>query len=136
MSGTTANGWPYVTPDDHPKEFSAASQALAQKLENDLGGDSGWSGAGIVFGNGFTAYTSASWASPEYRRIGDIVYVRGAVQRGTPWAAGDVPLNIPAPFRPSARWLGQGVDISPNGDCALTGSGTGAVGFSLCYPLG
>ena len=33
MSGTTANGWPYVTPDDHPKEFPAASQALAQKLD-------------------------------------------------------------------------------------------------------
>lgn len=33
MSGTTAGGWPYVTPDDHPKEFPAHSQALAQKLD-------------------------------------------------------------------------------------------------------
>lgn len=33
MSGTTTHGWPYVTPDDHPKEYPAASQQLAEKLE-------------------------------------------------------------------------------------------------------
>lgn len=33
MPGSTAHGWPYVTPDDHPVEFPAHSQALATKLE-------------------------------------------------------------------------------------------------------
>lgn len=33
MSGTTTSGWPYVTPDDHPYQYPAASQALANKLE-------------------------------------------------------------------------------------------------------
>jgi len=33
MGGTTTNGWPYVTPDDHPFEFPAASQTLANKLD-------------------------------------------------------------------------------------------------------
>lgn len=31
--GLTPNGWPYVTPDDHPKEYPAVSQQLAEKLE-------------------------------------------------------------------------------------------------------
>jgi hypothetical protein len=34
MGGTTTHGWPYVTPDDHPFEYPAASQALANKLES------------------------------------------------------------------------------------------------------
>jgi hypothetical protein len=34
MSGSTVHGFPYVTPDDHPKEFPASSQALANKLES------------------------------------------------------------------------------------------------------
>jgi hypothetical protein len=33
MGGTTADGWPYVTPDDHPKEFPAHSQGLANGLQ-------------------------------------------------------------------------------------------------------
>lgn len=31
--GVTPSGWPYVTPDDHPKEYPAHSQQLAEKLE-------------------------------------------------------------------------------------------------------
>jgi hypothetical protein len=34
MGGTTISGWPYITPDDHPKEFPAHSQALANMLES------------------------------------------------------------------------------------------------------
>jgi hypothetical protein len=33
MGGTTTGGIPYVTPDDHPKEYPAASQALAAKID-------------------------------------------------------------------------------------------------------
>lgn len=33
MSGTTPKGWPYVTPDDHPKEYPSLSQTLAEKLD-------------------------------------------------------------------------------------------------------
>jgi hypothetical protein len=40
MGGLTANSWPYVTPDDHPKEYPAASQALANKLESLVGAGS------------------------------------------------------------------------------------------------
>lgn len=32
MSGSTAGGIPYVTPDDHPKEYPTASQQLAELL--------------------------------------------------------------------------------------------------------
>lgn len=59
MSGTTANGWPYVTPDDHPKEFPAASQALAQKLDTFYkSGRADWQGTGwqaVTFPAPFTA---------------------------------------------------------------------------------
>jgi len=34
MGGVTPHGVPYVTPDDHPAEFPAHSQALANALEN------------------------------------------------------------------------------------------------------
>lgn len=31
--GVTAHGWPYVQPDDHPLQYPAVSQSLAEKLE-------------------------------------------------------------------------------------------------------
>lgn len=34
---TTANGWPYVVPADHPLEYPALSQQLANLLESRLG---------------------------------------------------------------------------------------------------
>lgn len=36
MGGTTAAGIPYVTPDDHPKEYPAVSQQLAETLSQGL----------------------------------------------------------------------------------------------------
>jgi hypothetical protein len=49
----TANGWPYVTPTDHPKDFPASSQALATKLEADVRGfkTGYWSGSADGSGN-------------------------------------------------------------------------------------
>lgn len=35
---TTANGWPYVEPADHPLEYPAVSQQLANKLESKVTG--------------------------------------------------------------------------------------------------
>ena len=36
MSGATAGGWPYVTPEDHPLEFPTLSQQLATKLQAEI----------------------------------------------------------------------------------------------------
>ena len=33
MGGTTTHGYPYVSPTDHPKEYPAASQALANAID-------------------------------------------------------------------------------------------------------
>lgn len=69
MSGTTAHGWPYVTPDDHPVEFPAASQALANKLESTPRVQSGFflndqtlvtAGTGVQFTISYPAPFSAS----------------------------------------------------------------------------
>jgi hypothetical protein len=60
MGGTTANGWPYVTPTDKPKEFPAASQALANKLQARLGAQAFQSGGGATDVNGNLVITFAT----------------------------------------------------------------------------
>jgi len=72
MGGTTTNGYPYVTPDDHPQVYPAASQQLAETIETKLGRGiqkgtitpaSGW----IDFGQ--------SWAGLWCTRVGDVVTI-------------------------------------------------------------
>lgn len=60
---TTPNGWPYVLPADHPLEFPALSQALADKLDHDLGAADVWTAWTPAVTNG-----TASAADCRYRR--------------------------------------------------------------------
>ena len=56
MSGATAGGWPYVTPDDHPLEYPAWSQQFAEIAEAKVG--TAWAlalgGASFSLPNGVT----------------------------------------------------------------------------------
>lgn len=56
-----------------------------------------------AFSNNWTNYDApaAGFAQPEYRRVGDIVYLRGSIKRstGTP-SGGETILTVPAGFRP------------------------------------
>lgn len=106
MSGTTSGGWPYVTPDDHPKEYPSASQGLANKLESVLGGlkiyrlngvkigdivagsttvegaidltPAGFTATPVVLVTGGTPFNTATWAFSTRGKSATGVTVRGA----------------------------------------------------------
>lgn len=57
MPANTPGGWPYVLPEDHPLEFPAHSQALANKLQTDativiaaMTPATGWADFGTSYG--------------------------------------------------------------------------------------
>lgn len=67
MPNLTAGGYPYVLPDEHPLEYPAVSQQLAQKLESDLSwfpfGQFGSSGTATTVGPTSVVLASAGSAS-------------------------------------------------------------------------
>jgi hypothetical protein len=54
---TTASGYPYVVPADHPKEYPAASQALANLLQTRFAGLKVQAGTGLTAANGKVTIT-------------------------------------------------------------------------------
>lgn len=67
MSGTTTDGWPYVTPDDHPKEYPAASQQLAEKLSTAQSG--GFVNGLVTNGSGAVSVPHQLNRTPEYALV-------------------------------------------------------------------
>lgn len=88
--------------------------------------DTGWVGCSL--GYGISRY-STSQAPVQVRRIGQTVYLRGAVTNTTSWATHDSIITIPEGFRPdflnvfvcqgssSNRFL---LEVNSNGVCAAT----------------
>ena len=90
MTGTTPNGWPYVTPDDHPLEFPAHSQALAQKLE------------AVVAIRSATVSLATNWAgSITLKRYGTLIVATvNSVRKVVTPTANELIGSIPTGFRP------------------------------------
>jgi hypothetical protein len=108
MSGTTAGGWPYVTPDDHPVEFPAHSQALANKLE------AGGTVATVPLTAPWTNYLGPLKAT----RYGSLVTVEGFVRHTAGFAVVASTLytvgTLPTGFRPVDEVNAAGM-VSYNG---------------------
>lgn len=74
----------------------------------------------VTFQSSWADYdTSGTWARAAYRRIGDVVYVRGLVKDGT---IGQPVFTLPAGFRPPGS-TGKGSVIFPT----YTATGVGRV---------
>lgn len=109
--GTTPNrAIPYVEPGDTVQIYPAAMKSQSDRIDTVLGADSGWVAVGISAG--FAAHTEA----PMVRKIGNIVYIRGAwAATGIGTAASYSVGTIPAGFRPIVGVLGRvGTDAGPS----------------------
>lgn len=143
MTGTTASGWPYVEPSDHPKEYPTHSQALTAKLESHLDLT-----AGVVAAAGAWAistqslHVSAGW-----------VILRVTTSKAAAATSGEVFANVPTDFRPPVAFFGfaQGATstagghkiylfhVAPNGELAWRGTafpaGAEVVQALIVYPV-
>ena len=110
MPGTTADGWPYILPADHPLEYPAQSQALANLLDSrGLAGE-------------LTTWTPrAPWVASGQllvTRIGPLVLVDGTVvpttQQALTAGANVIIGDVPPDLRPQQSTNGFGA-IADNG---------------------
>lgn len=115
----------------HPADHNAANLAI-----NDIVGwvkPTAWTTLPLV--GGWVAEAPAGFALPEYRKIGDMVYLRGSIKSG---AAGQF-ATIPVGFRPptSLRMFyggmdGGGVFSTVRGDFTAT---TGGMAVTIAPPV-
>lgn len=96
MGGTTTGGFPYVTPDDHPLQFPAHSQALANKLQ----ADSTASTSGVLT----VAGTWTLLAGSQVVRRNGWIAAYGQASKPTTPASGDQLAWMPAGFAVGATW--------------------------------
>lgn len=115
---TTAAGWPYVEPADHPLEYPTVSQQLATKLESD---------ASMTLG---LIVPLAPWADAltgmYATRVGKLVVVEAALKHtsGVTLGAG-VFVNVgtlPVGFRPTMNRGQGGVSIYTGSAFAQNGT--------------
>lgn len=121
--------------------LAAAYEQRDRELEDYLGGVAPWQP--FTFLNGWQNLGSGT-ATAAFRRVADIVYLRGIVSR----PAGDLessPITVlPVGYRPPALWIfgcrANGTVASARVDVATDGSvypiGNGASGFSSYLSLG
>ena len=119
MGGTTAHGYPYVSPTDHPKEWPAASQALANVLEAQnmaVGGVSHGSASVPSSTTGSTAFTVVGtplvWGGMTVNASGLVTPVTGRY-RITLQAA--FPTGTGGTIRAAWIWNQSGIVPDPNG---------------------
>ncbi|MCB1158427.1 MAG: hypothetical protein KDK45_13070, partial [Leptospiraceae bacterium] len=90
-----------------------------------------------TFATNVTHYSTnpASWQKCQYRKIGDIVYLRGLATKTSGFAANDLILTLPSGFRPPSpiafssvvHWVtppSARVDVSSNGEVRVTSAAT------------
>lgn len=131
---TTPNGWPYVLPADHPLEFPAISQQLANLLESRFA-------AGATLGaltpvSGWKDYGS-SYGGLYVTKVGRIVTVDAMLTLTANLgvtAGQDVPIaTLPGWAYPLRSYLGPGVFADASGVapifCRLTVQSNGVVSF-------
>lgn len=76
--------------------------------------------------NSWVNYNGATHQVAQYRKVGDLVYVRGFIKSGTT-TAGTVLLTLPVGFRPpmqvnfasSANFAAAGLNVQSTGDLAI-----------------
>lgn len=64
--------------------------------------DPPWTPMSGLLQNGFTQYPGSQWFQPAYRRIGDVVYLRGLVRVTSSVSSGVLIAQLPIGFRPAA----------------------------------
>lgn len=126
MPATTANGWPYVLPDDRPVEFPAHSQALAEMLD----AGSRWTSWSPTL-NGFTCSAVSAYYA---RSKGGVVHVNAlftiaAVTGPTTFV---LPINSLGDAQGNAmllcaggNYVGQTRIAGATGTCAIDAINTG-----------
>lgn len=98
---TTANGWPYVEPADHPLEYPAVSQQLANMLDAASGWQT-WSPtpAGATYSSLLAAYTKRD------------KLVVATVKAVVATVTGDISFTVPPATVPHADQIGAGVGMA------------------------
>jgi hypothetical protein len=107
-----------VTSDPGSSSFSARADHL-HKLA-----DSGW--LAPVLQNGWVVYDATYGSAAMYRKVGNIVLVRGLVRNGT--VAATI-FTLPAGFRPGIRML-FAAETNPNVNCRIDVDPTGTINGS------
>src|SRR5215203_5099250 len=135
--------WPPVIPpatranstaqlDAHPSDHNAISTALTDIVARINALQPNWTT--LPFDPGWAAYGSGYFGG-HYRKVGDIVYLRGVIKQLAPAApSGQVMAILPAGYRPSstAAWVtmcGGGtaqVEVRNTGNVVFAGGVTGA----------
>lgn len=66
MPANTAQGWPYILPADHPLEYPAQSQQMANVLGARLGANKIWTGIGMTGATGLisVSFTGGTFTAP------------------------------------------------------------------------
>lgn len=142
---TTPNGYPYVAPADHPLEFPASSQQLANVLDTRVG-PATTTGALVVYG-GWTLVSS------QVERRNGWVAVRGVLSKSTAPAAGEQIAWLPTGYNPTMEWFGYAfgavasggghkiyiVSVDVNNSVKIRGSAMPAaaeqITISMVYPI-
>lgn len=142
---TTPNGWPYVAPTDHPLEYPAVSQQLANLLNSRvLDSDMAWTQPASLL-NGWQNY-SGSFFPFRYRKTAGLVTVAGSIKSGSIGAVFQLPVGYRLGGGGGTLYfaaLGSGGTMNTM-TCALDGNisvqsyGAGStnalVSFILTYP--
>ena len=145
--------WPPVIPpagrvnstpqlDNHPSDHNAIVAALADIVARV--DPTPWTA--LAFGTGWSNVAGAQ--AGQYRKVGDIVYMRGTIQCDNTATHTQMAI-MPSGFRPPSglifnvwAFMGSGalrVDLNPDGTLVLSGGLTGALAFlsliQIIYPV-
>lgn len=146
MSGVTAGGWPYVTPEDHPLEFPALSQQLANKLESSgataalgaLTPSAGWADFGGIYAGLFVTKNGRQViVDAMLKPTSDIAMTAGgtynvATVPAAYWPARSV--YAPAAYRLSGTVPVAGViQVTPSGTVSFNPSAAGTITAAAGY---
>lgn len=95
--------------------------------------DTAW--ANLPMAQGFNPVNAEGWSGLKFAVRSGWVIVNGAVSRGSSWPTGITCAVVPAGLRPAVRIQGtNNAYVGPEGNVSLA-AGSGAVSFSLTWPL-
>lgn len=96
--------------------------------------DTGWTTSGLVWGSGWSAVASGTWASFAYRVVGQVVYLNGTVTKATTWAANETVVTLPVGIRPRGQYENSGARLFATGVVAKpTAGGAGVTAIDISF---
>ncbi len=99
-------------------------------------GDTGWLTTGLTYGNGFTPLSGGGYNGVQYRLMGGICYVGGALNNALTWTGGQAYFALPAGYRPTQKWPGVNCAVEPGGNVlAIAGGSNTSATFSASFPV-